>query len=107
MKLSVYALFATLFWVSTAAFAQDEEPLKRDWLAQDIKALQLLARLQPVEAHTLEDLKCIWGKNTGGEERELVLQRDIYYNETWFKVRVPDQVKTSILQALRVNEVSL
>ncbi|MBS1807332.1 MAG: hypothetical protein JST84_03965 [Acidobacteria bacterium] len=71
MKLSVYAIFAVLFWVSTAAFAQDEEPLKRDWLAQDVKALQLLARLQPVEAHTLEDLKCIWGKNTGGEEREL------------------------------------
>jgi hypothetical protein len=71
MKLSVYVLFATLFWVSTTAFAQDEEPLQRNWLAKDVKALRLLSRFQPVGVHTLEDIRRIWGESSGEEEREL------------------------------------
>ena len=73
MRRFAYAIFIFLLLVSPGrpSFAQGEKPLEAAWLAQDVKAIHLLAQLLPIENQSLESVKRLWGKAANVEQEDL------------------------------------
>lgn len=73
MRRLTYPIFIVLLLVSVSSTssAQDEKPLEAAWLAQDVKAIHLLARLLPIENQSLESVKHLWGKAANVEQEDL------------------------------------
>jgi len=63
-------LFLSLAF-SSVSLAQKPNKLEADWLDKDIKSIELIAKLMPLENQTIENIKAILGANTSGEEENL------------------------------------
>ncbi len=70
----IVATFLLLFLLlafSSASFAQKSKKLEVEWLAKDVKSIELISKLMPLDNQTIDNVKAILGKNTGGEEENL------------------------------------
>lgn len=73
MKQIAHALFFLFLSLalSSASFAQKPKKLETEWLAKDMKSIELIAKLIPVENQTIENIQAILGENTRSEEENL------------------------------------
>ena len=73
MKPIATTFFLFFLWlvVSNTSFAQKPKKLEVEWLAKDVKSLQLISEVMPIENQTIETIKAVLGENTGTEEENL------------------------------------
>lgn len=73
MKLIAYPLLSLLLLLVSGHSlpAQDNQPLKKEWLARDIEALTILPKLTPLENQTFEGIQEILGLHKYRDEDDL------------------------------------
>ncbi len=66
---SLFLLLTLAF--ASASFAQKAKKLRVEWLAEDVASIKLIPKLMPIESRTMEDIRAVFGKNIGDDEKNL------------------------------------
>jgi hypothetical protein len=66
-----FVLWLLLLAPCSTALAQKSKKLEVEWLARDVKAVELISTLMPIENQSIDSIRSILGVNTGGEEEDL------------------------------------